>query len=182
MTDALIGYELGPLKSTDPPRRSRMPRQKPGKSRQDYGTPPELLAAVKKRLHIEHFSIDLAASAENTVADNFYSEEDDSLVQNWNQWRSIRGGWAWLNPPFGDIEPWVAKAANEAENGAQIVMLVPASVGSNWWSAYVEHYSYQIFLNPRLTFVGETTPYPKDCALLIYTPLALTGNECWRWK
>lgn len=178
MTDALIGYELGPLKSTDPPRRSRMPRQKPGKSRQDYGTPPELLTSVRKRLHVTQFAVDLAASAENTVAPEYFTEAQDSLVQPWH----VFSGWCWLNPPFSDIEPWVAKACNEAEKGANIVMLVPASVGSNWWSAYVEHYSYQIFLNPRLTFVGETTPYPKDCALLIYTPLTLTGNECWRWK
>lgn len=154
-----------------------MPKQKPGRSRQDYGTPPELLYALKKRLHIHEFSIDLAASPENAVASQYYTEADDALVQDW-----VFNGWAWLNPPFGDIEPWVAKAANEAEKGANIVMLVPASVGSNWWSAYVEHYSYQLFLNPRLTFVGETTPYPKDCALLLYTPLGLTGNECWRWK
>jgi len=156
-----------------------MPKQKPGKSKQDYGTPPELLTAVRKRLHISEFIMDLAASADNTVAETYYTEEDDALVQPWALWG---GEWCWLNPPFGSIEPWVAKACNEAENGAHIAMLVPASVGSNWWSAYVEFYSYQLFLNPRLTFVGETTPYPKDCALLLYTPLALTGNECWRWK
>lgn len=30
-----------------------VPRQKPGKSRQDYRTPPELLAAIEQEFHVE---------------------------------------------------------------------------------------------------------------------------------
>ncbi len=38
------------------------PKQKPGRSKQDYGTPPEFLDAVKARFRIEAFDCDLAAS------------------------------------------------------------------------------------------------------------------------
>lgn len=158
---------------------NKMPAQKPGRSKQTYSTPPELLAAVKKRLCISKFVIDLAADAENAVADVFYTEEDNALVQPWAFWGN---GWCWLNPPFGHLEPWVRKAAEESQNGANIAMLVPASVGANWWKCWVESYAYQSFLNGRITFVGETTPYPKDCAILLFTPWGFLGHEIWRWK
>lgn len=150
-----------------------------GSSKQDIGTPPDLLAAVKHRLRISEFSIDLAASKENTVAARFITEEEDSLSEGVS-WQS--DGWAWLNPPFANIAPWVKKATHESFDGASIVMLVPASVGSRWWSAYVEYDAFVSFLAPRVTFVGSTTPYPKDCALLFFTPWGFRGTECWTWK
>lgn len=155
-----------------------MPKQNPGRSKQDYGTPLEFLAAVKRRLCITDFSADLAASEGNAVAAIYYTVEDDSLKSS-HKWDF--GGWSWLNPPFSNIAPWVEKASKEAMQGANIAMLVPASVGSNWWRDWVEPYAYQSFLNGRLTFVGETTPYPKDCALLLYTPWGFTGHEVWNW-
>lgn len=161
-----------------------MPLQKPGKSRQDYQTPKELVDAVCKRLNINHFTIDLAASDHNTQCDFFFTEEDDALssVRAWDYGNepSVRG-WAWLNPPYSNIEDWVCKASKEAKR-AQIVMLVPSSVGSNWWRDWVEPYAYVVHLNGRLTFVGETTPYPKDCSLLLYTPFRFRGTEVWDWR
>lgn len=157
---------------------SQMPPQKPWRSRQDYGTPLELLNAIRTRLCIDNFSWDLAASIENAVCPDFYSEKEDALIQPWDH---KPGTWLWCNPPFAHIEPWVAKAAREANKGAQTVMLVPASF-SNWWREWVIKYAYQVFLNGRITFVGETICYPKDCALLFYTPWRMLGNEMWTWK
>lgn len=157
-----------------------MPRQKPGKSKQDYGTPKELLDAVRHRLQIDFFNIDLAASPENTVADVYFTEVDNSLVQDWHV--HTAGGWGWLNPPFSNIGPWVRKAAEEALRGASVIMLVPSSVGSNWWSEFADGHCYVAHLNGRLTFVGESTPYPKDCSLLLYTPWGFKGQEVWSWR
>lgn len=165
------------------------PKQKPGKSKQDYTTPPELLDAVRERLRIDDFSIDLAASEDNAVCESYYSLEDDSLADK-NDWNPIPGGWAWLNPPFANISAWVEKAVPEAASGAHIVMLVPASVGSDWWHECVQRECYQVFLNGRPTFggtpinpkTGKPDPYPKDCALLLYTPWRFVGNEVWDWR
>ena len=38
---------------------ARMPAQRPGRSRQDFETPPEFIAAVKRRLGINGFGFDL---------------------------------------------------------------------------------------------------------------------------
>lgn len=159
------------------------PKQRPGQSKQDYCTPPEFLSAVKNRLKIGNFDIDLAASAENAVCANYYDEEDDALADN-NPWMVTQGGWAWLNPPFAHIAPWVEKAAKESWNGAHIAMLVPASVGANWWGEWVEPYAYQSFLNGRLAFMPDKPKwlYPKDTALLLYHPWSFTGHEIWTWR
>lgn len=48
-----------------------MPRQKPGRSKQDYRTPRAFLVAVKGLLGIEDFTIDLAASVSNSVTTRY---------------------------------------------------------------------------------------------------------------
>lgn len=159
----------------------QIPAQKPGRSKQNYGTPPELLTAIKKRLNISDFSIDLAADDQNNIAPFYYTEQRSALDKD-ATWYT-QGGWAWCNPPYSNIEPWVAKAVTESyDKGANIVMLVPASVGANWWARYVDPFAYVTFLNGRLTFVGATDPYPKDCALLLYTAWGFTGTSVWSWQ
>jgi DNA (cytosine-5)-methyltransferase 1 len=154
-----------------------MPQQKPGRSEQVVATPPEFLSAVKNRLRITEFAYDLAASAENSVAPRYFDEETNALSQDWY---TIEG-WLWLNPPYSNIEPWVAKAAAESRFGAQIAMLVPASVGANWWRDYVRKTAYITFLNNRIKFVGHEHLYPKDLALLLYTKYLQGGDCMWRW-
>lgn len=153
-----------------------MPRQKPGRSKQDFRTPPVFLDAVKRRLGIEAFSIDLAATPTNAVASTYYTVADNALVQPWTS-----DGVAWLNPEFADIGPWVQRAAEQAALGAKIAMLVPAAVGSNWWRDHVHHKCFVLLLNGRLTFVGHTQPYVKDCCLLLYGPPYGIGYAVWPW-
>lgn len=167
---SIIPHVWGPL--------GTMPRQRPGRSKQDYQTPPAFLDAVKRRLNIMEFGIDLAASDENAVASLYYTEEADALSMPWGQ----GGNWAWCNPPFGHIGPWVEKATKEVQQGAHIALLVPAAVGSKWWAYWVHNEAHVLLLRPRLTFVGCTAPYPKDCALLLYTPFIKGGYDTWRWK
>ena len=153
------------------------PQQKPGRSRQDYHTPPAFLDAVRWRLGIDDFDIDLAASAENAICARFYTEQDDALVQPW-----ICGdGWNWLNPPFAHIEPWVQRAWYQSRIGAKTAVLVPAGVGANWWARWVHHKAYVLLLNGRLSF-NNIGFYPKDCVLLLYEQTAKPCYDVWAWR
>ncbi len=154
-----------------------MPIQKPGKSEQIVCTPPELLKALKLRLGIAEFAIDLAASPNNAITSVYYTEEQNSLIQPWAHF-----GWGFCNPPFSNLAPWVAKGWAEIIYGAQTVMLVPASVGSNWWRDSVDRCAHVLFLTPRVTFVGHKTAYPKDIAILLYTSYIFGGYEVFSWK
>lgn len=155
-----------------------MPEQRPGSSRQDIQTPAVFLQVVRKRLSIERFTIDLAASAENAAAPVFFDEKTNSLAQQWTH-----NGWAWLNPPFRDLEIWTMKAHLQSERWkSNIAMLVPAAVGSNWWRDWVHKKCHVTLLNGRITFVGETNCYPKDCCLLLYAPNIDIDYEVWTWR
>lgn len=137
-----------------------MPQQKPGKSEQVVETPEDFIQAVLIRLGISGFSLDVAAiqtTSQTLITDGYFSH-------NCN------------------ISPWAEKAWTEAQNGAHVAMLVPASTGSNWWRAHVDGKAYITFLNGRVTFVGHSSPYPKDLALLLYAPFLSGGSTVWRWR
>lgn len=153
-----------------------MPEQKPGKSRQDYETPPDFMEAFVRRFG--PVDVDLAASAANAKAGLFIPEEHDSLKCNWDGYV----GNLWLNPPFKKIAPWAKKCCQTLiSHDRAIYLLVPASVGADWFHYWVEPFAYTIPLSPRLTFVGCKDPYPKDVMLCVYSN-GLTGFKSWRWK
>ena len=132
---------------------------------------------MKLLLEIEEFAVDLAASALNTVAKKYHTE---AVTQAWGYWGT---DWAWLNPPYANIGPWAEKAY---DSGSNIAMLVPASVGANWWKAWVHRRAKVLFLNGRLAFMPDkpTWLYPKDCALLLYGPgaKAYHAYDIWTWR
>ena len=154
-----------------------MPAQKPGKSKQDYGTSKELIAAIERRFGAINF--DLAAHAENTKCKNYYNEEQNSLEQDWTK---LEGN-LWLNPPFKDIAPWAEKCKNSISPNIKILFLVPASIGSNWFADYVIDFSNIYILTPRITFEDCSDPYIKDCILCIYgEEKSFFGLDYFKWK
>lgn len=165
------------------PKKARtMPRQKPGQSVQEVETDPEFIAAVRKRFG--SFAIDLAADNDgaNTQAERWIGPMANSLERDWTAGKDARRV-MWLNPPYSDIAPWAKKCREEStrlKGRGRILLLVPASVGSNWFQEHVFRKSLVLFLAPRLTFVGHSAPYPKDLLLAVYGERA--GFQCWRWK
>ncbi len=154
-----------------------MPVQKPGKSKQDYATPMPFIAAVERRFG--PIVADLAASKENARCPVWYGTDTDSLSMAWG--REHPDGNLWLNPPFGDLAPWVEKCAEEARRRlGLILLLVPASIGSNWFADFVHRRAYVLALRPRLTFVGQTDPFPRDLMLAVYGH-GCVGLDTWRW-
>lgn len=151
-----------------------------GSSEQSVETPKEFMTAVKTLLGIDAFTIDLAASADNAQAAQYITKEQDSLTVDWTT--VINGGWGWLNPPYDNIAPWAEKCAKHGREGANIALLVPASVGSNWYRDFVYREASVLFLNKRVQFVGHKHPYPKDLLLAIYGPRAFGTHTVWDWK
>jgi len=154
-----------------------MPAQKPGRSKQDYATPRPFLDAVERRFG--PIRLDLAAHQDNHVCPDWLgpgSTKPDAFKVRWSNYPGV----LWLNPPFEDIAPWAEMAAAEGSNGARVVMLVPAAVGSNWFADHVHHKALVLAIRPRLSFDG-VNPYPKDLMLACYGPWVAPGFDCWRW-
>jgi len=166
-----------------------MPAQKPGASKQNYRTPVAFLDAVKTRLGITQFDCDICADHENAVAPLYFTKEDSALAAP--TWK-LGDGWNWMNPEYRAIAPWVERAANESVlSDTRTAILIPASVGSNWWAKHVHGIAHVLLLNGRIPFMPEKPDwlYPKDCALLLYSPeytaCICNGDwpyEVWNWR
>lgn len=152
-----------------------MPKQKPGRSKQDYETPRAFFDVVER--NFGPMVWDLACTRENCKGDagGYYYPEHDSLRKHWHV---LRGN-LWLNPPYANIGDWAKKCAENHGEGRRIFLLVPASVGSNWYGSWVEPYSQVHFLNPRISFDGKH-PFPKDLMLCIYGKNP--SRSQWRWR
>lgn len=158
------------------------PKQKPGRSKQDYGTPREFLDAVERRFG--KIAWDLAAHADNCVVPDYLgpgsSLAEDSLAIGWT---ALPHGYAetlWLNPPYSDIRPWAFFASGYTGPG-RVIMLTPASIGSKWFADHVYGVAEVHALRPRLTFVGCEHPYPKDLMLSVFDRDGSGGFYCWDW-
>lgn len=175
------------------------PIQKHGKSKQDYGTPWAFIRAVEKRWG--KIQVDLAAHAGNAKCDLYITKEENSLEISWSERfgrgkiKPVPGKTAremfdtefssplcWLNPEFADIGTWAAKCALETRSylSPRIIMLTPASIGTEWFRAFVHGKAQVLGIGPRLTFEGETHPYPKDLMLSLFG-FGKPGFDVWRW-
>jgi len=154
------------------------PTVKRYRSEQDVETPACFIEAVECRFG--PIAFDLAATKANAKAARYYTPETDALARDWEGELPLSGN-AWCNPPFGNVTQWAAKIAMEAKKRrGLILLLVPASIGSNWFAEHVHPHAYVLALRPRITFVGQKDPFPRDLLLAVYGP-ALRGFDCWRW-
>jgi len=109
---------------------------------------------------LHEFTLDAAATAENTLCERFYTIEDDGLAQDWT------GETVWVNPPYSRQGPWCEKAATASD--AIVVMLLRVATGVKWWNEWVVPFAEVHYLYPRITFGGAATAAPFDSAIAVY--------------
>lgn len=124
----------------------------PSEERDEFRTPPWLFAWRNERFR---FEIDAAATHQNTLCALYYTKGESALARRWDDMVPGEGGGAvWCNPPYSDVEPWLAKAAEEARRGVLIDMLLPAMNGEVYWGRYVHGVASEVtFINGRVNFL-----------------------------
>lgn len=152
-------------------------------SKQDYTTPDDFMAAVA--LRFGPIAFDLAAHAGNARSPNYFAPVTgpegplpldpkahgmDAFDFSWAKVsdkfrrRDRSKGVLWLNCEFADIPKWSSRCRNEAMLGANILLLTPAAVGSNWFADNIAGQADVYLLKGRLSFLpGES--YNKDCTI-----------------
>lgn len=125
----------------------------------EWETPPELFAELNKEFS---FDLDPCATAGNAKCARYFTLEDDGLAQNWG------GCSVFCNPPYSNIKAWVKKAAEEAQRGALVVMLIPARTDTRWFHDYIYHKAEIRFIRGRLRFSGSKTPAPFPSMVVIF--------------
>lgn len=124
---------------------------------EDWETPQDLFDRLNEEFQ---FTLDVCASAENAKLNNFYSKNDNSLVQEW-------GTSNWMNPPYGrDVGNWVKKA----RENPRTVCLLPARTDTRWFHDYIyQNPNAEVrFIKGRLKFGGSTNSAPFPSLIAIF--------------
>jgi len=117
------------------------------------------------------FTCDLAASSQNAKCDNYFSAEDNSLVQRWE-------GVCWLNPPYGrELPMWLRKAENSTSNGCTVVCLIPARTNTGWWHDIVMNHEVR-FVRGRPKFNDSKYGLPFPLAIVVFRPKEKYKRAC----
>jgi phage N-6-adenine-methyltransferase len=107
------------------------------------------------------FTLDVCADKDNAKCANFYTVEDNGLIQPWQ-------GVCWMNPPYGrEIGAWLKKAHESSLKGATVVCLVPARTDTKWWHDYAMHGQIE-FIKGRLKFGNAKNSAPFPSAIVVF--------------
>jgi site-specific DNA-methyltransferase (adenine-specific) len=99
-----------------------------------------------------HFTLDAAAKPENTKCKRYITPEMDATKQDWC--KLSKGGAAFCNPPFSDVERFVRHGWEQAQSGIVVVMIVPIWPSQDWFIEVVLRYGEVRFVGRRATYHG----------------------------
>ena len=110
------------------------------------------------------FDLDPCAASSNTKCINFFSEDQDGLLQNWE------GYTAFVNPPYGrGIDKWIQKGYEESrKQHTKVVMLIPARTDTKYWHQYIMKADEVYFVKGRLKFGDSTNSAPFPSAVVVF--------------
>lgn len=135
----------------------------------EWQTPIELFNSLNNEFK---FQLDAAATKENALCDNFFTIEDDALIQDWSFYKSV-----WCNPPYGKfIGKFIEKGYNESLKGCIVVFLIPARTDTKYWHEFCSKGEVR-FIKGRLKFfnkllfeekINKNNSAPFPCAIVIF--------------
>ena len=126
----------------------------------EWATPQDFYDKLDKEFN---FDLDPCSTEANAKCDNFFTEEDNGLEQDWE-------GSVFMNPPYGrTIKQWVKKAYQESyKEGTTVVCLLPARTCTQWWHNYCMKAREIRFVKGRLKFGAGTNSAPFPSAVVIF--------------
>ena len=110
------------------------------------------------------FTLDACASSDNTKVGNYYTVEQNALVQEWQ-------GVVWCNPPYGREQvKFIQKAYDESvKHGSTVVCLIPARPDTKVWQDLIFAKADQVcFIKGRLKFGNSKDAAPFPSALILF--------------
>ena len=126
----------------------------------EWATPDEIYQKLDAEFH---FDLDPASTDENHKTDMYYTREQDGLKCSWGGYR------VFCNPPYSQIEKWVAKAFYEAhKDNTVVVLLIPARTDTRYFHNYIMHRSEIRFVKGRLKFGDSKNSAPFPSMIVIF--------------
>lgn len=142
--------------------------------RQDWETPWELFDKLDRHFN---FTIDAAATPDNTKCDRWLTEYDDALVQD------LSGEVIFCNPPYQDVLPWVNKFIEWSKYN-MVVALLQDKTDTLWFKKlFSEAYELR-FLHGRVSFIGTKTGnmHGAIVACLDWSMAVERQVSIWDWR
>ena len=127
---------------------------------EQWATPRKLFAELDAEFH---FDLDPCATADNATCADYFTIEDDGLLQNWG------GRRVFCNPPYGrKIGDWVRKCYEESKRAEVVVLLIPARTDTAFFHDYIYHKAREVrFIRGRLHF-NDAGPAPFPSMIVIF--------------
>lgn len=132
------------------------------KESDEFGTPDDLFEALDDEFI---FTIDAAATKENTKLPRFWTKEDNALRQSW------AGERVFCNPPYsrGHVEAFFKKALYETTTGdcKLAVLLLPTYTERSWFHDHRRLFTER-FVRRRIQFEGGASSARGNHMLVIF--------------
>ena len=126
----------------------------------EWTTPDDFFKELDKEFN---FNLDAAASDENHKCSNYFTMQQDGLTQNWGGCR------VFINPPYSQIDKWVAKAFYETkQDNTLVVMLIPSRTDTRYFHNYIYGRTEIRFVKGRLKFGDGKNIAPFPSMLVIF--------------
>lgn len=145
-------------------------------NKQDWETPWDFINALPVR-----FNLDACAYDNNAKATNYWTEQDNALIQEWH-------GYVWMNPPYANAIPiWLEKAYQESLNPYcdEVWCVVPARTDTKWFHQIATKGKI-ILLQSRIKFIDVDNPDkinpPFPSVLVIFKRNIDKSIITWDWK
>ena len=121
----------------------------------EWATPADIYEALNAEFH---FTLDPCATDQNHKCDQYFTQSENGLLQNWG------GNRVFCNPPYSDVAAWVEKAYREAsKDHTLVVLLIPSRTDTKYFHDFIYQRSEIRFVRGRLKF-GEAinnAPFPS---------------------
>lgn len=127
---------------------------------EEWATPQAFFDELNNEFN---FTLDPCATAKNAKCKKFFTKEQNGLLQSW------QGETVFCNPPYGrEIAKWVEKADTEAQQGATVVLLIPARTDTRYFHKYIYKRYETRFIKGRLHFneSKQGAPFPSMVVIM----------------
>jgi phage N-6-adenine-methyltransferase len=151
-----------------------------------WRTPKEVFKYFNDRYD---FQCDVAASDDNHLCDDYFTERSNALILDWGMepLYTHHGAYVWCNPPYSNPLPWAHKIIKESqENGIGTVMLLNCDMSTRWAKLLTKVSCEIIFITEgRIAFLdGEGKAIGgnnKSQMVIIIPPYVRAGEPVTRY-
>lgn len=119
------------------------------------------------------FDLDACATEENHKCEEYFTKEQNGLCADWGG-RTV----FFCNPPYSEIEKWVAKAFYEGrKDNTVVVLLIPSRTDTKYFHNYIMHRSEIRFVKGRLKFGNSKNSAPFPSMVVIFRGASVNKGD-----